>query len=103
MVRFELRHPRATVEMLGYIPMFLDVKDPRSAKEQLHESYEHGGGWRPFKGFKVLPNGNISYAGDPPLQLIAEVTIRKETVRIYQNAWVMIMQEDGSYEISKMD
>lgn len=98
MLNFDLKHPRATHEMLGFLPDFWDERDPRDAKAQAADNY----GWSPFQGFTMQSNG-IAYPGDPPMQLIAEAKLRDETIRLYQNSWVAIVQPDGSYEISRMD
>ncbi len=97
-----LMHPRATYEMLGLIPQFLNAEDARPSREQFQANYKFGG-WRPFKGFMLLPDSNITYRGDPPYQLLAETKLREETIRIYACAWVMIRQADGQFEISRMD
>jgi len=47
-LKFEYLHPAMTEEHLGLLPEFLDPKDPRPARAQLHEHYAHGGGWRPL-------------------------------------------------------
>jgi len=108
---WKMKHPQATPEMLGYIPSFLNDDDPRPAKEQLDTNYRQGGGWIPFPGFKMLPNGDLAYPGDPPMKLLAETvlhadggTIKPEVIRFYDCSWVAIIQvPDGSYEICRMD
>ncbi len=95
------KHPQFTFEMLGFIPSFLSEKDPRPAAEQFNEHYISG--WRPFAGFTMLPNGDLSYPEDPPTRLLAETKLRDETIRFYDCAWVAIIQPDGSYEICRMD
>lgn len=102
MLHFTMKHPRATVDMLGLIPDFLSTDNPRSAREQIDANYRHGGGWRPFKGFKMTARG-IEYPGDPPMPLLAEASLRNETIRIYDCAWVAIVQPDGTYEIARLD
>jgi len=97
------RHPQATPEMLGLIPEFLNENDPRSAREQLDANYSHGGGWLPIPGFSMLPNGDLSYPGDPPFELLAETKLRDETIRVFHYSWVAIIQPDGSFEVSRMD
>jgi hypothetical protein len=103
-VVYQLKHPRATHEMLGFLPKFLDNADPRPAKEQFQERYAHGGGWDPTSlRFTVTPQG-LRYPGDPVMHLVAEGVLHgKETIRIYDCAWVSITQEDGTYEICRMD
>jgi len=92
-----------TPDTVGLIPMWLDKDDPRPAKEQLNEHYAHGGGWQPFKGFVLRKDGGIKYPGDPPHKPLAMMALRDEVIMFYAHGWVMILQKDGSYEISRMD
>lgn len=100
MIQFTLKHPRATHAMLGLLPEFWDERDPRPAKEQADENYVSG--WRPSAGFTMTERG-LEYPGDPPMALVAEAKLRDETIRVYQSAWVAIIQPDGSHEICRMD
>ena len=97
------KHPRANMEMLGFIPMFLNERDPRPAREQMNSNYSHGGGWRPLQGFKMLSNGNLKYPGDPEYLLLFETKLRNETIRFYTSEWLAIIQEDGSFEASRVN
>lgn len=103
MIHFEIMHPRANAEMLGFIPTFLSERDPRPAAEQFDDAYRHGGGWHPFEGFKMLPDGSLKYPGDPAYQILAQAKLRDETISIYEHAWVAIVQKDGSFQVSRMD
>ena len=103
MMYWEMKHPRMTPDMLGYLPTMLDENDPRPAKNQFNSNYQRGGGWTHFEGFKMLSNGNLSYPGDPETILLAETKLRDEVIRFYQHSWVAIIQPDGSYEICRMD
>ena len=85
-ISFELKHPRATQEMLGLIPLFLSEHNPANALDQLHLAY-----------------GNMQYPGDPETILLAEGRLRDEIIRIYVRAWVAIVQPDGTFEVSRMD
>jgi hypothetical protein len=103
-----MRHPSVTEETLGLIPLMLSDHDPRPAAEQFDMAYGHGGGWRPFVGFTMLPNGNLAYPDDPPAQLLAETTLhadtdRPEVIRFYEHAWVAVIQKDGTFEVCRMD
>lgn len=97
------RHPKATLEHMGLIPEMLHDYDPRSAKEQLHDGYAHGGGWRPFSRFTMDSNECLCYPGDPPQRPIAELRLRDERIVLYEHAWVAVIQPDGSYEVCRMD
>lgn len=102
MLLFELFNG-ARPDHLGIIPNFLNENDPDPAREQFNYHYSHGGGWRPFNGFTMNEDKSITYPDDPPLPLLAEAKFRNETIRIYPHAWVAIVQEDGEFEISRMD
>src|SRR4051812_10802523 len=88
---------------LGFIPLFLDPDDPRSAKEQLHANYQHGGGWHSMPGFSIGDDMLLCYPGDPPMHPIAVTKIHDEQVLVYQHSWVVIMKPDHSFEVCRMD
>ena len=100
---WKMIHPKARPEMLGYLPQFLSERDPRPAREQFDTAYQHGGGWTPFHGFTLLPDGSLKYPDDPPMVVIAETKLRDETIRFHECSWVSIIQPDGTYEICRMD
>lgn len=104
MLKFTALHPECSPYTLGFIPMFLHENDPRSAKEQLDANYRLGGGWSSFKGFKLNKETMaITYPGDPAHYPIAVGTLRDEKIYVYPYVWVLILQPDGSFEISRMD
>jgi hypothetical protein len=92
---------------LGELPLMLDDDDPRSAREQLHANYAHGGGWQPFDGFTVLEDLRIKYPGDPALSPRAVMRLRQDAlVLMYDHDWVMIVDRTGAqptFEIARMD
>jgi len=88
----------------GYIPSFLNGQDDRPAREQLHENYRHGGGWRPFPGMGLdLERRQLTYPGDPPRRMVAMARLRTEKIYLFESSWVAIVQPDGSYEVARMD
>jgi len=97
------KHPQARIETLGLIPMMLSDNDPRPAREQFNSRYQHGGGWRPFKGFTMLPNGDMQYPEEPPTKLLYETKLREETIRLYDFGLVAIVQRSGEFEVARMD
>lgn len=97
------KHVKASTDHLGMIPSFFSESDPRPAREQIAERYAHGGGWSPLEGWKSFPDGSIQYPGDPPKLVLWETKLRSETIRVYFNAWVGIFQEDGSFEVARID
>ena len=106
-MKINLLDPRYTVEQaadaIGFIPDFLQPNDKRPAWEQFHERYAHGGGWSPISGFKMGPTAELRYPGDPDLSPIVVITNRLETIYIYPHALVAIVQQDGSFEVARMD
>ena len=96
--------PDVTPEHIGMVPMFLNDDDPDPAAKQLDKHYQHGGGWRPFKGHTMnKKTGSLKYPGDPELHPIAYMKLRDEMVLMYDHAWVAILQRDGSFEVCRMD
>lgn len=95
-------HPRATPEMLGFLPGFLSEDDPRPAKEQFNERYISG--WHSFPGFTFDKEKlQLNYPGDPPMVAIASTMLRNEEIILFQHAWVLILQDDGTWDVSRMD
>lgn len=103
MLRFEHLHPRAD-DYLGFIPEFFNPHDPRPAREQLDTAYAHGGGWHPLSGWIFdHKTQKIKYPGDPALSPVAYAGLRNEHIYVYPHAWVAIVQEDGTFEVARMD
>ena len=93
-----------THEALGFLPEFLSERNPKSAREQLDENYRHGGGWSPMEGFSFDPKDqSLKYPGDPKMKPLARAKLREETILFYDSAWVVVLQADGKYEVSRMD
>ena len=99
MITMSLRHDlpiRDMIELLGFIPSFLDENDPRPAKEQFDDRYV--GGWRPLPGFKFGKGWRVSYPGDPPMKPLCVMLFRDEKIYLYPYSWVRIGDE-----MSRMD
>lgn len=93
-------------EHLGILPAFLHASDPRPAREQLHENYAHGGGWRPFEGFTLqdtFEGYSISYPGDPAHEETARARLHEELIVVFPYSWVAIIQPSGDFEIARLD
>lgn len=91
---------------LGFLPNFLSEADPRPAREQLDANYQHGGGWKPFEGFEfkmICHVASLLYLGDPPMRSVAFTTLREEIILLFPHDWVVVLQPDGSWEVSRMD
>lgn len=99
---WELVHPQATADMLGYVPGFVRADDPRPAREQIDDRYGQYGGWRPNPRWQ-LRDDSIIYPGDPPRPLVARATHGTETINFYAGAYIAIVQPDGAYEIARLD
>lgn len=99
MIRFTPHDPN----ILGYLPYWLSEADPRPARDQLNEHYQHGGGWNPFTGHTLRNDNSIKYPGDPVLPPRCTARLREETICVYDHAWVAIIQPDRSFEVCRMD
>jgi hypothetical protein len=87
----------------GYLPQFLDERDPRPAAEQFQANYPFGG-WSPMQGWRLdVETLTIRYPGDPPFRPVAETRLRDERILLYRGAWVLVLQPSGSFEIARMD
>lgn len=92
-------------EDLGFLWEILQADDKRKVKEQLETNYAHGGGYRPFKGFKLdRMTMSLKYPGDPLMKPVAMTEIGDEKVFFYaEGSWLLIMQPDGEYEVTRVD
>lgn len=105
MIKFKALTPEALLnDFLGYIPQFLSEDDPRPAKEQIHANYSHGGGWHRFIGHEFDQETlTLQYPDDPPMRAQVMAKLRNETIYVFQHAWVLILQQDGSWEVARID
>ena len=103
MMTWIILDPSINSEHLGLLPMMLDPSDPRPAREQFDENYQHGGGWRPFNGFTLHDDGSLTYPGDSPVLPLATTRLRDELIIFYDYSWVAIVQPDRSFECCRMD
>jgi hypothetical protein len=100
-IKISVKHV-TDLDRIGLIPGFLREDDPRPAREQFDERYRHGGGWHSLHGFK-LTDKTLKYPGDPPMEPIASINFRNETIYIYKYGMVNIVQPDGTFEVARMD
>jgi len=105
MLIWELLHPRMTPEHLGLIPMWIHDEDPDPAWKQIDKNYQHGGGWcHGTMNFEMDMDTHIlKYPGDPELRPLAQAELRDELIVFYDHAIVAIVQEDGSFEVARVD
>lgn len=94
-------HPRAHINLLGFLPQFVSTDDPRPAREQFDANYV--GGWCPMEGFSLDGDLLCYDPKDPPLKPLFFTRLRDEDIIVYENAWVVIRQQDGSWEVARMD
>jgi len=100
---WELLHPNMKSHMLGYIPHWLNDDNPEGAVKQIDANYRHGGGWHSFKGFTLGKGMELTYPGDPPLKPLARAKLRDELVYFYDHSWVAVIQENGSFDVARID
>jgi hypothetical protein len=90
---------------LGFLPEILLPEDKRPVREQLADRYAHGGGYNPFKGFKLdRMTMTLRYPGDPPFRPGAMTQIGDEQVYFYPHgAWLLILQPNGDFDVTRVD
>ncbi|MGY3278093.1 hypothetical protein [Bradyrhizobium sp. S3.7.6] len=105
MITFIPRHPKATIEHMGYFPDFIDDRDPRPAKEQINERYGQHGGWAPLvpSHWTMYDGDVLQWPEDPPLNPICELRLRDERIVMYHASIFAIIQPDGSFEVARCD
>lgn len=99
------KHYSDVYDVVGDIKYFASEENTEeSLVEQFDRMYSHGGGWNPLDGFELNKDtGAIKYPGDPEMPPLATAKFRNQTVNVYQYAFVAIIEEDGSFEVARMD
>ena len=110
MIQFKLtdyaKKYRLTLEdCVSDIKYFASEQNKQPLSEQLNKMYQHGGGWRPVEGFQITNKETfeLTYPEDPPLIPLATAKFRNQTICVYRYAFVAIFEEDGSFQIARMD
>ncbi len=93
------------LEHAGMIPLFLNAANPAKAAVQLDFHYQHGGGWQPMSGWSSVGDSGwvIQYPGDEPLEPYVLIEHGDEFVLVYDYGFVAVFQQDGSFEVARMD
>ena len=92
------------LEMLGFLPSFLDMNDPQTVREQFQLNYWPG--WNPMrKHWTFDPKTHILQynGGVGPLYPLASTVLRDEKVYFYEHAFVCVVQPNGDFEVARMD
>ena len=100
-MHWTLHHPKFSFEMLGYLPTFLTLTSPLSAKEQININYRPG--WSSFKGFTLNEDNSLSYPYDPPLFPLASTILRDDLICYYRSSWVAIIQPNRTFDVARID
>jgi hypothetical protein len=89
---------------LGFLPDMISEDVDLPVAKQLATTYAHGGGWNPQSGF-ILDKQTLklTYPGDPPMYPLAVSMLRKELLLFYPFSYLLILQQDGSFEIARVD
>lgn len=91
-------------EVVGFIPAFVSEENPDSVTKQINDRYSYGGGWNPLEGFVMdKSDKSIQYPEDPKLMPLAVGVIKGCEVIVYDHGWVAVVNEDGNYEVSRID
>jgi hypothetical protein len=94
--------------LAGLLPDIITASDPRPAAEQIAERYAHGGGYRPFGGGSWalgVKGGKITleYPGGPMFREVARIELAKQTVVLFDSAFVAIIELDLAFVVLRMD
>lgn len=108
MIEFTIVHPRATQYHLGYVPMFFNNMDPRSAADQLHKNYANGGGVNPRPKFSINAKGQLVWNHDELFERIAEATLHpghdlEEKLIFFTSSYLAIIQKNGDMVVTRVD
>jgi len=91
-----LLHPRATLETLGLIPVWIDASPVTMPFKEIVETH-YCGGWYPHTtGTLDTSNGHFSYAEDPvslPIAVIMRAAAG-EIIYAYESALFIIVKMD---------
>ncbi len=107
-----LLHPKATLDHLGIVPHWLNPNDDRPAAQQIDSHYQHGGGWRPMRGFElrdrargvlVFPVKDPEDGEDEVFEPFAAMMFGREMIFAYRHAIFAIVQPDGSFEVGRLN
>lgn len=97
---------KRAADIIGMLPEIFNEQDPRPAAAQAEERYAHGGGWQPMTGWTFDRDMmRIEYPGDDSLSpaAVLKLPLTGETIIVYPHAWVLVLQQDGSYAVARMD
>jgi len=90
--------------IVGDIKFFASEENEESLNNQINKMYSFGGGWQPFEGFTMnRETKSLKYPEDPELFPLAVAKFRNQEIYIYNYAWVSIVEEDGSFEVARID
>lgn len=98
---------------IGFLDQIFLKGDARTAAEQINDRYAHGGGYFPARhdGWLVKNGGEaIVYpvpedeGGDEVYNAIATTTLDNgQKVTLYPSGWVLIMETNGEWNLTRMD
>lgn len=101
-LKFVKLDPDATIDMLGYLPEFINPTDKRGAVEQFNDAYQ--GGWSDMPGFTFdAKDKTLHYPEDPVYRPLFMTQMHEETIIFYQYGITLVVQKDGSYRAARLD
>lgn len=93
----------------GLIPDFLSVHDPRSAVDQIHDNYHHGGGWRDWTQGSIElvdegPGRAVLRLGGEEFPEVARGRLRNERLYLFDCSFVAVWPLDGgALRVARVD
>lgn len=103
---WELVHPRADIDMLGYVPLFITRTSDVPLKKQFDAEYVSG--WKTSASKWVRDTERNTLQGhpeDPPFPMIARYQHKPtgELLEFYTSCFTAIVQPDGTFEVARLD
>lgn len=103
-LKWEMLHPRVTLDHLGLVPAWLDDRNPKGLCDQMDDGYRFGGFKQyPMDGFKVEREFCLKYPGDPLMRPLAKASLRDEVICFYDAAIFAVFQKDGTFKVARFD
>jgi len=110
-IQFQMLHPRATQDMLGFIPHYFDDRliGSYTAEQLMIAGYQQTAGCEPndyfnrVQQFQMREGGVLKFPGDRPMKPIAMYQFGTETLYFYESEMFSIVQPDASFKVWRLD
>lgn len=94
-------------EAWGLIPEFLDPWDERGAADQIHENYQHGGGWRDCVGSMEFVDPGVGLArlvmNGEQFREVGRMVFGDERLFLLDCQFVLVQGPKGTIRVARVD